>query len=75
MFDLDAHEIGGLAIVTVFVGGSIMLLLATVWQSFHCVMCGRWLPWRSVKDMNYACENKGQCRLAALVRQIRSGNI
>ena len=75
MPDLDAVEIKGLAIIGVLLLGTFALVIVAAWQASHCIFCHRWLPWRSIKDMECACENRGQCRLAALVRRIRSGEI
>ena len=75
MPDPDAQLYFTAAIVVGMVVVTLAGGLATLWQSFHCVYCNRWLPWRTVKSLGCACENKGQCRLERLVQDIRRGDI
>jgi hypothetical protein len=75
MTELDPDQIKGLAVCAILVSGVIVLLFVMIWQSFHCVFCNRWLTWKRARNMDYTCENKGQCRLAELVRSIRKGEI
>ena len=75
MSDFDPDQIKGLAVVGVILLGIFLLTVVTAWQSSHCMFCNQWLSWRAIRDMKYACENRGQCRLENLARKIRSGEI
>ena len=75
MPDLDADQIKGLGVVGAIFLGIALLVVATAWQSSHCVFCNQWLSWRAIRDMKYACENRGDCNLENLARKIRSGEI
>jgi len=60
----------------ILLGGFLVVLtlsVVTFWQSTHCMWCNRWLPWKSVKDLKYVCENKGTCNLERLARAARKG--
>jgi hypothetical protein len=64
--DLDANEISGLILITILTGIIISIIAVGFWQSFHCAMCNRWLPWETVKNGNYCCEDRGPCNLERL---------
>jgi len=75
MTDLDADQIRGLTVIGGILLGIVLLVVATAWQATHCLFCNKCLTWKAIRDMKYACENRGDCNLANLVRRARSGEI
>jgi len=75
MADLDPDQLRGLTVLALIMAALAIMVLAAVWQSWHCVFCNQMLSWRAVKAMKYACDNRGDCNLANLVKRARSGDI
>lgn len=63
---LDPNGVSGLILIIILTGVIIAFTAAALWQSYHCVMCNRWLPWRVVQSGKWCCENEGDCNLERL---------
>jgi hypothetical protein len=68
---LDANEISGLILITILTGVILTFAVMLAWQSYHCALCNRWLPWRTVREGKFFCDNKGDCNLESLAQKYK----
>jgi hypothetical protein len=68
---LDPNEVSGLILILILTGVIVAFSVVALWQSFHCIMCNRWISWKAVKEGKYSCENEGDCNLERLAQEYK----